>query len=126
MTDRKDNAIEARYSREHYGHYRDFVKMLTLLSGAIIPVVLYVMADVKQIDKEVVLFNYGMVLGLRALLPEISNFALAQDTRREIEQLTRKIEELPITMVATAAETGILPEVAFLDGYKTGHELFLE
>ena len=41
-TDKKEEPIESRSFREYYGHYQDFVKMLTLLSGAIIPVILTV------------------------------------------------------------------------------------
>ena len=42
MTTKKYDAPEVQYFRDYYGYYRDFVKMLTLLSGAIIPVVLSV------------------------------------------------------------------------------------
>ena len=66
MTSDELEEVQAQYIQEHYRYYRDFVKTITYLSGATIPIVLSVARDITPTPRLLQCVVLGSLIALVA------------------------------------------------------------
>ena len=88
MNREKRDEIETGYYKEYRAHYLDFVKMLTLLSGAIIPVVLSISQGITPVPRLLQCAAFGHLFALFAGL-----FCIWKVTVRPLGVIAKSIHE---------------------------------